>query len=45
MHVQHVYHEANGCADDLAKWGTRQRNLVSVYSDYLSFVDVSYVRT
>ena len=44
MHVQHVYHEANGCADDLAKWGTRQRNLVSVYSDYLSFVDVSYVR-
>ena len=22
VHVQHVYHEANGCADDLAKWGT-----------------------
>ena len=44
VHVQHVYHEANGCADDLAKWGTRQRNLVSVYSDCLSFVDVSYVR-
>ena len=29
MHVQHVYREANGCADDLAKQGTRQRNLVS----------------
>ena len=29
VHVQHVYREANGCADDLAKQGTHQRNLVS----------------
>ena len=42
--MQHVYHEANGCADALAKQGTRQRNLLSVYSDCPSFVYVSYVR-
>ena len=42
--MQHVYHEANVCADDLAKRGTRQRNLVSMYSACPSFVDVSYVR-
>ena len=39
-----MYREANGCADDLAKRGTCQRNLVSVYSHCPSFVDVSYVR-
>ena len=44
VHVQHVYCEANGCADDLAKRGTRQQTLVLVYSTYPSFVDVSYVR-
>ena len=42
--MQHVYREANGYPDDLAKRGTRQRNLVSVYSDYPSFVDVLYVK-
>ena len=42
--MQHVYREANGCADALAKQGTRQRNLLSVYSDCPSFVYVSYVR-
>ena len=39
-----MYREANGYADDLAKQGTRQRNLVFVYSDCPSFVDVLYVR-
>ena len=44
VYVQHVYREANGYADDLAKRGTRQRNSVSVYSDCPNFVDVLYVR-
>ena len=44
VHVQHVYHEANGCADELAKWGTRQTNLVFVYDHCPSFVDVPYIR-
>ena len=39
-----MYREANGCAGDLAKQGTHQWNLVSVYSNRPSFVDVSYVR-
>ena len=39
-----MYREANGCAGDLAKQGTRQRNLVSVYSNRANFVYVSYVR-
>ena len=30
VHVQHVYREANGCADELAKRGTRQQTLVCV---------------
>ena len=42
--MQHMYHEANGCSNALAKRGTRQRNLVSVYSDCPSFIDVAYVR-
>ena len=42
--MQHVYSKANGCADELAKWGTSQQNLVFVYSTCPSFVDVSYVR-
>ena len=44
VHVQHVYREANGCADELAKQGTHQRNLVSVYDHSPSFVDVPYIR-
>ena len=44
VHMQHMYHEANGCSNALAKRGTRQRNLVSVYSDCSSFIDVAYVR-
>ena len=44
MHVQHMYHEANGCANKLAKRGTRQWNLMCVYSTCPNFVDVSYVR-
>ena len=44
VHVQHVYHEANGCADALAKHGTHHRNLMIVYSECPTFVYVSYVR-
>ena len=40
----HVYREANGCADALAKRGTRQRNLMTMYSECPTFVNVSYVR-
>ena len=42
--MQHVYREANGCADALAKRGTRQRTLVTVYEHYPSFIDVAYFR-
>ena len=44
VHVHHVYREANGCADVLAKRGTRQQPLVCVYSTCPSFVTVSYIR-
>ena len=44
MHVQHMYHKANGCADELAKRGTHQMNLVSVYNHCPNFVDVPYIR-
>ena len=44
VHVQHVYREENGCADALAKWGTRQRTLETVYKHCPSFVDVPYIR-
>ena len=44
VHVQHVYREANGCADDLAKQGTRQRNLMTMYGECPTFVNVLYVR-
>ena len=42
--MHHVYHEANGCADLLAKWGTRQPPLVCVYSSYPTFMTVAYIR-
>ena len=44
MYVQHMYHKVNGCADELAKRGTRQMNLVSVYNHCPSFVVVPYIR-
>ena len=44
VHVQHVYREANGCADALAKRGSRQRTLVAIYDHCPSFVDVPYIR-
>ena len=44
VHVHHVYREANGCADLLAKRGTRQQPLVCVYSSYPTFVTVAYIR-
>ena len=42
--MQHVYREANGCVDALAKRGTRQRTLEIVYEHCPSFVDVPYIR-
>ena len=44
VHMQHVYREANGCADELAKRGTRQKTLLFVYDHYSSFMDVPYIR-
>ena len=41
--MQHMYNEANGCADVLAKRGTHQQPLVCVYSTCPSFVTVSYI--
>ena len=39
-----MYRETNGCADELAKRGTRQKTLLSVYDHCPSFVDVPYIR-
>ena len=44
VHVQHVYREANGCADALAKRGTHQRSLLTMFSACPTFVNISYVR-
>ena len=44
MRIQHIYREANKCADALAKRGTHQQNILIVYSTYPSFVYVCYVR-
>ena len=44
VHMQHVYREANGCADALAKRGTHLWNMMTVYSECPTFVYVSYVR-
>ena len=44
MQVQHIYREANECADALTKRGTHQQNLLTVYSSCPNFVYVYYVR-
>ena len=44
VRVLHVYHKANACTDALAKRGTHQHHLLSVYSSCTSFVYVCYVR-
>ena len=44
VHMQHVYREANGCEDDLAKRGTCQRNLMTMYSECPTFAHVIYVK-
>ena len=44
VHMRHVYREANGCADALAKRGTCQRTVETIYEHYPTFVDVSYIR-
>ena len=42
VHVHHVYREANGCADLLAKRGTRQQPVECVYSSCPTFRLVSH---
>ena len=44
VHMQHVYREANGCADALAKRGTCHRNMMTMYNECPNFVYVSYMR-
>ena len=44
VRVLHVYREANACVDALAKRGTHQHHVLSVYSSCPSFVYVCYVR-
>ena len=42
--MQHIYHEANAYADALAKRGTHQQELLSVYNGCPSFVYMYYVK-
>ena len=42
--MQHIFREANECADALAKRGAHQQHLLSVYSTCPSFVWLCYVR-
>ena len=44
VHVHHVYREANGCADVLAKRGTCQQTKMTMYSDCPTFAYVIYAR-
>ena len=44
VQVQHIYREVNACADALAKRGTHQQNLLSVYNGCPSFVYMYYVK-
>ena len=44
VRVLHIYREANACADALAKRGTHQHHVLSVYSSCSSFVYVYYIR-
>ena len=44
VHVHHVYREANGYADALAKRGTCQHTRMTVYSDCPTFAHEIYVR-
>ena len=44
VHMQHVYREANGCADALAKQRTHLQNRMTMYSECPTFVYVSYMR-
>ena len=43
VQVQPIYCEANACANALAKRGTHQQNLLSVYNSCPSFVYMYYV--
>ena len=44
VRVLHAYREANTCADMLAKRGTHQQHILSVYESCPIFVYVCYVR-
>ena len=44
VQVQHIYREANECANALAKREAHLRHLLSVYSTCPSFVYLCYVK-
>ena len=44
VQVRHIYREANGCVDALAKQGTHQQHILSVYTICLSFVYHCFIR-
>ena len=43
-HTKKKEHSTNGCADALAKRGTRQHTRMAMYSDCPIFAHVVYVR-
>ena len=44
VHMQHVFREANSCADALAKRGTHLQTRMTMYSKCPNFVYLSYMR-
>ena len=38
VHLLHIYHEANGCSNALAKKGHQQHSILEVYDTCSSFV-------
>ena len=44
VHMQHVFREANSCADALAKRGIHLQTRMTMYSKCPNFVYVSYMR-
>ena len=43
VHLLHIYHEANGCANALAKRGHQQHSVLKVYDTCSSFVYATFV--
>ena len=44
VQARHIYHEANKCADALAKQGTHQQHLLTIYNTCPNFVYHCLVR-